>query len=270
MTKLGQHFLTSKSVAAKMVKAADIDKNDFVLEIGPGKGILTGEILKKAKKTIAVEKDAELFNFLDRKFAEFIKAGRLILIHSDIRDFLKTGASKLKADKIVANIPYYLTGRLLRLLLNPSSKRSALKAELYVLMLQKEVSRRIMGRPKMNLLAVSVQVFAEPKIAFYLSKNYFRPRPKVDSAVIVLKKRVPDFFKENKISQKIFFNLVKTGFAHKRKTLSNNLKSYKLQAKSFDQCGISPTARAEDLTLENWACLTWESDSQVRKIKIVE
>lgn len=255
MTRLGQHFLISKSVAGRMVAAAGITKNDTVLEIGPGKGILTQELLNKAKKVIAVEKDPKFCKFLQEKFGHL---NNFLLIQADIRDILKTKNYKLKADKVVANIPYYLTGRLLRQLLETPLGNSVSKWERVVLMVQKEVAQRIMAKnkEKMNLLAISVQVFTEPKIAFYVSRKNFRPQPNVDSAVIVLEKRPKNFFQEHKINQKDFFKLVKTGFLHKRKFLKNNLKNYKLTAKGYLQCKIANRVRAEDLSLEDWVCLT--------------
>src|SRR3989344_5637171 len=120
MNRLGQNFLTSKRIAERMTDAARVSPKDVVLEIGPGKGILTEELLKRAKKVIAVEKDVKLFNFLKQKLAEETQNGRLILINAGIRDFLhgQNGQNRVLAvDKVVANIPYYLTGQLLRLLL---------------------------------------------------------------------------------------------------------------------------------------------------------
>lgn len=255
MTCLAQHFLTSRSIARRMVETAEVNPKDIVLEIGPGKGILTEELLKTGAKVIAVEKDIELFNFLNKKFETFILSNHLTLLNADIRDYLKPKNVSVRHrvfNKAVANIPYYLTGQLLRLLLDPLSKSYQLKAKSYVLMLQKEVAQRIIGH-KMNLLAISVRVFAKPRIAFYVSKKYFRPKPKVDSAVIILERRRRDFFREHKISQKAFFELVKTGFRHPRKLLKNNLKISNLEG--WIKCGIAPNARAEDLTLENWGCL---------------
>lgn len=268
MVKLGQHFLTSRAVAQKIVGAAEIGPKDIVLEIGPGKGILTEELLKRAKKVIAIEKDFEFFKLLNQKFSESVKLKKLALINADIRDFLKipTNVKHRMFDKVVANIPYYLTGQLLRLLLPITGIES-----LY-LMVQKEVAKRIMANlsgksralAKMNLLAISVRVFAEPKIAFYVKRDNFRPQPKVDSAVIILKKREKDFFRERKISQKTFFEVVKTGFAHKRKLLKNNLKMSNIQC--WTKCGIAENARAEDLSLENWACVA-KSISDIHRKK---
>lgn len=269
--KLGQNFLISKSIAQKMVRAAEVSPEDSILEIGPGGGILTEELLKTGAKVIAVEKDIKLFNHLKEKFGPFMLSKKLALINADIRDFLKRKiqSEKRKINKVVANIPYYLTGQLLRLLLDHRMDQTGFGPDKMVLMLQKEVAQRIVGqhselsRKKMNLLAISVRVFAEPKIAFYVSKGNFRPQPKVDSAVVVLKRRENDFFsaesgsvsggKERKIDQKSFFETVKTGFSHPRKLLKNNLKLQDIRC--LVRCGVDENARAENLTLENWACI---------------
>lgn len=265
MTRLGQNFLVSGSIARRMVRASEIKKGERVLEIGPGRGILTKELLETGAKVIAVEKDAGLSNFLKERFAKEVKSGKLVLVRADIRDFLRKPVKHLMFNKVVANIPYYLTGRLLRLLL-PQMDRvrlNPLGIKKIVLMVQKEVAQRIAAtqsgphgvwsRTKISLLAVSVRVFSEPKIAFFVSKGNFRPQPKVDSAVLILKKLAKGFFRQHKISQKAFFEVVKAGFSHPRKLLKNNLKMSNIGC--LKKCGVSQNARAEDLSLENWACL---------------
>jgi len=244
-----------------MAKIAEITEKDVVLEVGPGKGILTRELLKKAKKVIAIEKDEALYTFLKEKFGNL---NNLTLIQADIRDVLKSPRKyniTFKNIKIVANIPYYLTGQLLRLFLDLGQSKALAKI---VLMIQKEVAQRIisgqnqaMSKKKMNLLAISIQVFAKPHIAFYVSRKNFRPQPNVDSAVIILEKRSKNLFKEQKINQKDFFKLVKAGFAHKRKLLINNLKSVlrPVSSNTFSECKIDSKARAENLSLEDWVCL---------------
>ncbi|MBI2628284.1 MAG: ribosomal RNA small subunit methyltransferase A [Candidatus Niyogibacteria bacterium] len=257
--KLGQHFLKSESLARKIAETAAIAADDIVLEIGPGKGILTAELIKRAKKVIAVEKDIELVKFLKEKFtlAGDPAASRLKIIHADALKFnFKTQlGGRASKYKIVANIPYYITSRFLRIFLESDCRPSAM-----TLMLQKEVAQRIIAQPpKMNLLAVSVQVFSQPKIAFKVSKKYFSPAPKVDSAVIAIANISRDFFIKNNIAEKDFFTLVKAGFSHKRKLLINNLgiqlPNKEKRRKIFKKCGIPEKARAENLTLENWACL---------------
>lgn len=254
MTKLGQNFLTSKSIAKKIAEVAEIKKNEVVLEIGPGRGILTEELLKTGASIIAVEKDAGLFGFLKNKFEGFALSGHLTLINDDIRDFLKipTNVKHPMFDKVVANIPYYLTGQLLRMIFESKNI-----PDLTVLMLQKEVAKRITDKNKNSLLGLSVRVFSDPKIALIVSAGNFNPRPKVDSAVVVFKKREKDFFREHKINRDVFFKIVRTGFGHPRKLLKNNLKMSDIEC--LTKCNVDAKARAENLTLENWACFAKKS-----------
>ena len=260
MAKLGQNFLISKRIAQKMASEAGIGPKNIVLEIGPGRGILTKELLKTGAGVVAVEKDIKLFNFLNKKFETSILSGHLTLVRADIRDFLcgQNGQNRvltirgknsvLTIDGVVANIPYYLTGQLLRLLLVQVGLGPL------VLMLQKEVAKRIVDKVRLNTLAISVWVYAEPKIAFLVKRGNFWPQPKVDSAVVVLKRRKKSFFRQHKINQKGFFDTVKAGFAHPRKLLKNNLKLSDIRY--LIKCGVEENARAEDLSLENWVCLT--------------
>ena len=285
--KSGKNFLKSKVVVKKIVEIADIKKNDVVLEVGPGKGALTEELLKYAKKVIAVEKDERLAEFLKKKFCG---CKNLELMQGDI---LKVQSPKskvqnynskfktlrnLKKYKIVANIPYYITSRFIRNFL--TAENQPVKA---VLMVQKEVAERICAKPpKMNMLAISVQSYGEPEIAFKVARKYFSPQPKVDSAVIIIDNISRKFFKKFKESfnsglnvninqrsliytikdqntEKEFFDLVKTGFSHKRKLLINNLAKIKTKKElemAFKKCEIAPNARAQELNLKDWKYLT--------------
>lgn len=251
--KLGQHFLTSVKIAEKIADLADLSSSDVVLEIGPGKGILTQYLIKKAGRVIAVEKDEKLYEFLKEKFAD---AKNLELINADIRDFLNTKYQILNTEyKVVANIPYYLTSYLFRLLL----EKSKIKPKKIVVMIQKEVAKRICAKPpKMNLLALSVQVYGKPKIAFIVKKGSFSPPPKVDSAVLVVDGISSEFFQESKIQEKSFFEFLKAGFSQPRKMLVNNLGANhkKLKVKKVLQdCGVDKAIRPQNLSLENWACV---------------
>jgi len=302
MRYLGQHFLIQKNIVKKIVDVADLNKNDVVLEVGPGKGVLTEELLKRAKKVIAVEKDRRLCDFLGDKFSDEIKEGRLVLAEGDIlkifnppvggqfliskqisnpklqitnkseilnskfetnsklriKNFKQNQNQELKLPekyKIVANIPYYITSRFLKIFLEeiePCPQKM-------VLMLQKEVAERICGKPPKSILAVSVQVYGKPKIAFKVSAGNFFPPPKVDSAVLIIDNISKKWF--NSITEKDFFAIVKSGFAKKRKFLINNLLGglniSKTEIESvFKECGINFKARAEELKLEEWKCLT--------------
>src|SRR3989344_3180155 len=178
---LGQHFLKNKKILEEMARAAELSKKDIVLEVGPGRGTLTEILAARAKKVIAVEKDRDLIPVLREKFRDYKNAE---IIEGDIlAKAVKPplGGLTAKSYKIVANIPYYITSRFLRIFLSNSKVRP----KLMVLMLQKEVAERICAKPpRMSLLALSVQLYAKPEIIRRVSKGQFSPPPKVDSAII--------------------------------------------------------------------------------------
>ena len=254
---LGQNFLKSEAALRKIIEAGEIKLDDIILEIGPGKGALTAKLLEKAKIVIAVEKDDALFEFLKNKFAEKIREGKLILIHDDILKF-QISNYQFPKYKIIANIPYNITGAILKKFLtaeNPSGVAPsavdprASQPELMVLMLQHEVAQRIIARDnKESLLSVSVKAYGEPKMVMKVPARYFSPAPKVDSAIIAIKNISRKFFEKNEINEERFWKIVKAGFAHKRKKLGNNLKNL------INPIGLAPVAdkRAEDLTLSDW------------------
>ena len=238
---LGQNWLRSASALATMIKAAELQTSDTVLEIGPGQGALTEALLKTdAAKIIAVEKDDRLISVLQEKFRAEIKTGRLELIHADI---LKLSSTLLPPRfKLIANLPYYLTGQILRHFLTAVRPPSVA-----ILMLQKEVAERIVARDKReSLLSISVKAFGEPKYLKTVPAGAFQPAPQVDSAILGIFniKTSPD-------SDKLFAFLHR-GFAHKRKLLKSNLAC---STADLEQCKINPSARAENLTLEQWLCL---------------
>jgi 16S rRNA (adenine1518-N6/adenine1519-N6)-dimethyltransferase len=250
--RLGQNFLIDKNVLRKIVEAAELSKNDTVLEVGPGIGNLTIELAKKVKKVIAVEKDKRMVEILKERLKEE-RIKNVEIVNEDILKFLPSFKVR-RSYKVVANIPYYLTSRLIRNLLEIERK-----PKLIVLMVQKEVAQRICAKPpKMNLLAISVQFYAKPEIVSFVSKNCFWPRPKVDSAIIKISE-----IKEQKAmnNEELFFKIVKAGFSQPRKQLINNL-SKKLGVEKKRVKGwllkneISPKERAEALTMENWKALT--------------
>lgn len=269
--RLGQNFLANDSVLEKIIKAAELSQEDTVLEIGSGLGNMTIELAKKAKMVIAVEKDEKLCNALKEIIAaEKIK--NIEIIHNDILKlkpesrFLHDRDKTLTRDKnkrderdknkehnatynkVVANLPYYISSPVIRMFLEAETK-----PELIVLMVQKEVAQRICAKPPhMSMLAISVQFYAQPKIIDYVSKKYFYPQPKVDSAIIKIKpQQTPE------IDTKKFFNLVRAGFSSKRKFLINNLsrelkiENCKLEI-AFDQVGLGKKLRAENLTIDDW------------------
>ena len=248
---LGQNFLTSKAVAGDIIKAADLSSHDTVLEIGPGKGFLTEELLKKTRKVIVVEKDTRLIEYLQEKFAEEVMAKKLEIIHDDILDFDFAQCNlKSKHYTLVANIPYYITGQILRMFLE-----NAAQPKKMILMVQKEVAQRIVARDnKESILSISVKAYGVPHYVKKVPERYFKPQPKVDSAILLIDGISKRLFQNKKAEEK-FFKLVKTGFAHKRKILSNNLSSYANAEEMFTRCKIPQKIRAEKLSIEDWTCL---------------
>lgn len=249
--QLGQNFLADQTAISKVLAAAEISPTDFVLEIGPGTGVLTIELAQKAQKIIAIEKDPEMIAILKEKLTG---VQNIEVVQGDIRGFdPKNYQLKPKNYKIVANIPYYLTAFLIRSFLEQECPPKDL-----TLVIQKEVAQRICAKPpKMNLLAVSVQFYAQPKISSYIKKTSFWPVPKVDSAIIKITLN-DQIITDNK---EVFFKIIHAGFAQPRKQLLNNLAGgLKMDKKSVESWllrnNIQPTQRAETLTLENWLGLT--------------
>ncbi len=243
---LGQNFLVDKGALRTIIEAADIKPDEVVLEIGPGTGILTLELAKKAKRVIAVEKDAKMCEILKETLKNF---KNVEIIQADIRN-LKL---EIRNFKIIANIPYYLTSPIIRKFLEAANPPKEM-----ILMVQKEVAQRICAKPpQMSILAVSVQFYAEAKIVDYISKKSFWPSPKVDSAII---KITPSNITRTVLAN-LFFRIVKAGFSHPRKQLINNLSTGlslpRPQAQIWLQENkIQPSQRAETLTVADWVKLT--------------
>ncbi len=245
---LGQHWLRDRGVLAHIADCADISKNDTVLEIGPGLGTLTSELLRRAGKVIAVEFDSELARKLPAQFP----GKNLEVINQDI---LKFNLENLPAGyKVVANVPYYITSKIVQMLMTADNKPS-----ITVLLVQKEVAERLAARPgQMSILAVSAQVFAAVSLGDMVPASLFTPPPKVDSQVVVLQTRQDSFFAD--INEADFFRVVKAGFSAKRKkmrsSLSGGLKLSKSKTEEILQkAGISPDIRAEALELSDWTRL---------------
>lgn len=248
----GQHFLRSERALSKIIEVGNPNKKDVVLEIGPGEGVLTEKLLQSSGKVVAVEKDRDLCNFLKEKFAQDIGAGRLELICADILDF---DPDKLKSCenlsyKIIANIPYNITGYILKKFLS-----AEYQPKIMVLLVQKEVARRIVGEEggKESMISLSIKVYGEPRYVETVKAGSFVPRPKVDSAILAIEGISREFFEE--IDEKKFFEMMKIGFGSKRKMLISNLgpkygREKALEA--FKQAGIDEKIRAEDLTTETW------------------
>lgn len=246
---LGQNFLKSQKAISDMVNAGHIVKTDTVLEIGPGTGMLTRALLKTGAHIIAVEKDTALIPILENTFPDEIKSGQLTLIVGDILDLnLKKIGLKNNAYTVIANIPYYITGILLRILLE-----GPIQPETIVFMVQKEVALRIVARDhKESILSLSVKYFGNPIYIETVSKRYFKPEPRVDSAII----GIYDIGKKKTaINSKTFFEVIKLAFGHKRKTLAHNLsKKYSSEkiTRALALIGKDSRIRAEDLSYTDW------------------
>lgn len=243
---MGQHFLISKAVLQRIIKASDLKKTDTVLEIGPGIGTLTLELLKRVKKVIAVEKDPKMVEILKEITREY---KNLEIINKDI---LKIAKLEIKNYKIVANIPYYITSPLLKFFLEAKNKPKFL-----VLMVQKEVAQRITAKPGgMSILAVSVQLYAEPEIIDFVSKDSFWPKPEVDSAIMKITVNSKQLTVKE-VNKKNFFRLVRIGFSSPRKKLANNLSAgFQISKEKTEQwlqkAGIEPSKRPQEMSLEGW------------------
>jgi 16S rRNA (adenine1518-N6/adenine1519-N6)-dimethyltransferase len=249
---LGQNFLKSERVLNKMCLVGEVGADDTVLEIGPGKGVLTKKLLEKAGQVIAIEKDDELIKILQEKFSVEIKNKRLILIHDDILDFQ---LNKLKKYKVIANIPYNITGLLLKKFLADDNQ-----PERMILLVQKEVAERITAKDsKESILSLSVGAYGDPKLIEKVNKKLFSPMPKVDSAILSILNISKNNF-NNKEEESTFFKIVKAGFAHKRKLLYRNLSPLFNEKNNlsslFSSLAIDQNIRAEDLKIEKWLRLS--------------
>jgi len=245
---LGQHWLRDRDTLSYIADSADISHDDTVLEIGPGLGTLTSELLRRAQNVVAVEFDEELARKLPAQFP----GKSLEVINQDILAF---DLSKLPAGyKVAANVPYYITSKIIQLLMTADNKPSVA-----VLLVQKEVAERLAAAPgDMSILAVSAQLFAEVELGDTVPAALFTPPPKVDSAVVILRTRKTPLVAAR--DEKQFFRLVKAGFSAKRKKLRSSLSgglgiSKEHVEKYLAVANISPDARAEDLSIPQWLSL---------------
>jgi 16S rRNA (adenine1518-N6/adenine1519-N6)-dimethyltransferase len=248
---LGQNFLKSKKALKQMIEEGNISENDLVIEIGPGKGALTRPLLETGAKVIAFELDERMIDFLNEEFSDYIKNKKLEIIHKDILDIdMDTFFAEKEAYKIVANIPYYITNAILRKFLETKYQPSDM-----VLLVQKEVAERIIARDgKQSILSLSVALFGEAKYIAKVDRKYFSPSPKVHSAIIHIKNISHNKLKSEK-KERLFFELIRAGFAHKRKKTIRNLE--KIAAKEiwkdiFSTLLIDENTRAEELNIEMW------------------
>ena len=274
---LGQNFLKSTLALSKIIEAGEIKNDDIVLEIGPGKGVLTAKLLEKSGVVVAIEKDTELFEFLKNKFAQEILDKKLILLNEDILEFNvrelnskffsspRISGSLSQPDhsknlnlilsyKIIANIPYNITGAILKKFLTTENQ-----PERMILMVQNEVAKRIVAQDKKeSILSISVKAYGESKLIMKVPARYFSPAPKVDSAILSIKNINRAIFTKNEINEEDFWQIVKAGFAHKRKILYSNLKTggfSPILKRHFDILKLE-NKRAEDITISDWIELT--------------
>lgn len=240
-----------RQTAARIVGAARLPENAQVLEIGPGTGMLTRELLTEGLRVIAVEADHTLVPELTASFAGEIESQQLRVLNADIRNFdpaIIDGSYHL-----VANIPYYITGEIIRQFLTAANQPSSM-----TLLVQKEVAVRIAREKKESLLSLSVKVYGDPSYCFTVPRGAFVPAPNVDSAVLRIANISRTAF-ANTGSEERFFTLIRAGFAHKRKRLAKNLEVGWSKAAilgAFDAAGLDANTRAEDLTLATWLSLT--------------
>jgi 16S rRNA (adenine1518-N6/adenine1519-N6)-dimethyltransferase len=286
---LGQNFLKSERALSDMIEAGDIQPGETIIEIGPGKGALTSKLLakikelnstskdssaKQIKKTrlVCIEKDDRLIPFLKEEYKKDIEDGVLEVLHGDIIEILNnkekieeilqqgTRKEKIAPYKIIANIPYYITGLIFRGIFELDHLPSKI-----VMLVQKEVANRIMaygdngeknapnskGLGKESILSISVKLYGTPRRVSIVPKGAFVPAPAVDSAIIVVEnisRKIP------KNLDKKFFDMIHSAFSHKRKRLAKNLKSFK--SKDYEQIlvslGLDKDVRAEDISIETY------------------
>jgi 16S rRNA (adenine1518-N6/adenine1519-N6)-dimethyltransferase len=252
--RLGQHFLTTRAPALALARAADIRAGEPVLEIGPGKGALTRVLLTLSDRVIAIEKDDALAAKLKESFAGEIEQGKLSIVVGDIRTITPEFIGLTAGGYVVAaNIPYYITGEIIRQFLTAAAQPRAM-----ALLIQKEVAQRIVDK-KESILSLSVKAYGEPRIVMKVSRKNFSPAPTVDSAVLAIHKISRDFFVD--IDEQHFFDVVKAGFASKRKFLANNLAvkfGKEAVGKAFFTCSVPEKIRAENVGLAQWRSLARE------------
>ncbi|MFA5132273.1 MAG: 16S rRNA (adenine(1518)-N(6)/adenine(1519)-N(6))-dimethyltransferase RsmA [Candidatus Paceibacterota bacterium] len=252
---LGQNFLTSIPARMAIVAAGRLLPTDTVLEIGPGKGFLTKGILEAGATVVALEKDQELLPLLTENFPSELQNEKLLLVEGDALTFDPADHKSLaKGYKLIANIPYYITGAILRRYLS-----DVLQPTHMVVLVQKEVAERIVARDgKESILSLAVKAYGDPKLVYRVNKGSFNPIPTVDSAVLSVENISRKNF-DSRAHEDLFFTIVKSGFAHKRKFLISNLKEGvpKVDFLSlFQSLSLSEKVRAEDVPLSEWLSLS--------------
>ncbi len=263
---LGQNFLHTAHYVRAVADAGEVAAGDTVLEVGPGDGALTSELLARGAIVLAIEKDHRLIPLLQEKFKDAIVREQLYLVEGDALELLP-GRLGLRSGefKVVANIPYNITGALLRALLSGDTQPNVL-----VFLIQKEVAQRVVAksssskaRPQESILSLSVKAYGTPTYVKTVPRGAFNPPPNVDSAIL----RVANISRKNFSStqhEQQFFNLIKAGFAQKRKLLRRNIERV-LGAETLallHKASIAETARAENVPLEKWLTLAEQKQTQ--------
>jgi len=245
---LGQNFLTDPNILEKITRIAGVTDKNIVLEVGAGLGHLTTQLAKSAKQVVAVELDERFIPVLEENLAEY---QNIRIIQGDILNLNPQDLVQENNYLVVANIPYYITSRIIRNLLE-----SELKPNRIILTIQYEVAQRVCAKSgKMSLLSLSVLMYGEPSLEMRIPAGAFFPPPKVDSAVVLIN-LYPEPLLDEKMRGK-FFEIIKAGFLHKRKTLRNSLSKGLAWApaeveKLLLEAGIDPQRRAETLSMDEW------------------
>lgn len=248
---LGQHFLSDPNILDKIVRAGKIERGDTVLEIGPGEGALTEALLRAGANIVAIEKDDRLIPILENKFSAEINAENFLLIHGDILETRSVLEEKLKDRnyKVVANIPYYITGKIVRFLFSLDVLPNTI-----TLLVQDEVARRATS-DKESLLSLSIKAFGEPHYRGKVKAGSFSPPPKVDSAILTIENISSGFFSD--LSEDLFFKTIKKSFSQKRKTLLNTFFSdnKELGIEILNELNLALAIRPEEIHIDEWKLL---------------
>jgi len=268
---LGQHFLIDGEVLGVILEAAELSASDTIIEVGPGLGVLTGELARQAGWVVAIELDNKLVAILEKKLAPF---DNVVILNEDVlgtdpKALLQEQApsfpTALSPYKVVANLPYYITSPVLRHFLEAS-----VKPEMMIVMVQREVAEAIVAGPgQLSLLSISVQFYGKPSIVSYVPARAFYPAPEVDSAILRI-----DVYPRPAVAvadEKSFFKLVRAGFTAPRKQAVNSLTQGlglpRAEVLAYlEKAGIAPQRRAETFTLEEWARL-WQVFTRGREEK---